>query len=258
MSYKLAFGLAAALCLAGTATPAQSVDTLAGKLANFPTRLFGKIQSQSSSLSEQINAQTQKYLSKMARREQQMRQKLAVVDSNAARLLFASSQQQYAALAAQVRGDTGQRTVRLRGQYVPFVDTMQGAMSFLQQYPQVLAKGTSIGGFVPAAAGVSAQVQAKLQGAASQFQALQARMQDADMVKTYVQSRQQSITRYIAQHTALAGVLGKALAGMRQEQYYYSERVQQYKAMLSDPGALAQQALAMLGKLPAFQRFMKN
>lgn len=275
MLYKPALCLAAAVCLAVVVTSAQSIDTLTGKLANFPTRLFGKIQSQSASLNQQISAQTQKYLTKMARRERQMQQKLECIDSNAAaHLLFANSQQQYAALAAQVRGDTSHRTVGLNGQYVPYVDTMQGAMSFLQQHPQVLAKGMSVvngsgltgpigtmsgpSSIGSAVTGVSAQVQAKLQAAASQFQALQAKMQDADMVKAYVQSRQQLISQYLAQHTALAGVLGKSLTGMQQEQYYYSQRVQQYKAMLSDPTALAQQALAMLSKLTAFQNFMTS
>jgi hypothetical protein len=97
-----------------------------------------------------------------------------------------------------------------------------------------------------------------LQAASTQFQALQAKMQDADIVKAYVQSRQQQISQYLAGHANVAGVLGKPLAGMRQEQVYYAQRVQQYKAMLSDPGALTQQALSMLGRLPAFQNFMKN
>jgi hypothetical protein len=263
MRYTPALCLAAALCLAVTTSRAQSAaqttDTLAGKLAGFPSRVFGKIQSQSASLNQQLSRQTQKYLTRMAQQEQQMQQKMAAVDPNGAKALFANSQQQYAALAAQVRGDTGNRKVNLSGQYVPYADTMQGAMTFLQQHPQLLAKGSGVatsGVATPTVEGVSPQVQAKLQGAAIQFQALQAKMQDADMVKAYVQARQQQISAYLTQHTAAAAVLGKSLAGMQQGQYYYFQRVQQFKAMASDPGALAQQALSMLGKLPAFQSFM--
>jgi hypothetical protein len=258
MLYKPAFCLAATLCLVVTVTHAQSTDTLSGKLANFPSRMFGKIQSQSSALNQQISSQTQKYLAQMARREQRMQRQLSAVDSNAAKALFSGSQQQYEALAAQVRGDTGNRKISLSGQYVPYADTLQGAMAFLQKYPQVLAKGTSvINSTSLTAPGISPQIQAKLQGAASQFQALQAKMQDADIVKAYVQSRQQQITQYLSQHTALAGVLGKQIAGMQQEQYYFSQRVQQYKAMFSNPDALAQQAFTLLSRLPAFQHFMQ-
>jgi hypothetical protein len=218
MLYKPALCLAAALCLAITITHAQSVDSLTGKLANFPTRLFGKIQSQSASLNQTISTQTQKLLARMARREQQMQQRLAAVDSKGAKSLFAGSQQQYAALAAQVRNDSGGRPVRLSGQYVPYADTLQGAMTFLQQHAQLLS-GSSV---------------SKMQGAASQFHALQAKMQDADIVKVYVQSRQQQVSQFLAQHSNLTGVLGKPLAGMQQEQYYFSQRVAQYKALFSD------------------------
>ena len=228
------------LCLAVTVSHAQSPDTLAGKLANFPSRVFGKIQSQSASLNQQLTSQTQRYLSRMARREQRMQQKLSAVDPAAAKSLFANSQQQYAALGAQIKTDTGNRQTTFSGQYHPYADTLQGAMAFLRQNPQMLAGGTTT----------------KLQAASTQFQALQAKMQDADIAKAYVQSRQQQISEYIAEHANMIGVLGKPLAGMQQEQVYYAQRVQQYKAMLSDPSALAQQALSMLGRLPAFQSYM--
>ena len=240
MSFLRGLYLSAGLCLAVTVSHAQSTDTLTGKLANFPSRLFGKIQSQSTSLNQQLTSQTQRYLTRMAQREQRMQQKLSSVDSNAAKSLFANSQQQYAALGAQIKADTGGRKATFSGQYHPYADTLQGAMAFLQQHQQALASGTA----------------AKLQGASAQFQALQAKMQDADIVKAYVQSRQQQISEYLAAHENMVGVLGKPLAGMQQEQVYYAQRVQQYKAMLSDPGALAQQALSMLGRLPAFQSFM--
>ena len=240
MSFLRGLYLTTGVCLAVTVSYAQSTDTLTGKLANFPSRVFGKIQSQSASLNQQLTSQTQRYLSRMARREQRMQQKLSAVDPAAAKSLFAHSQQQYAALGAQIKTDTGNRQTTFSGQYHPYADTLQGAMAFLRQNPQMLAGGTTT----------------KLQAASTQFQALQAKMQDADIAKAYVQSRQQQISEYIAAHANMIGVLGKPLAGMQEEQVYYTQRVQQYKAMLSDPSALAQQALSMLGRLPAFQSFM--
>jgi hypothetical protein len=247
MLRKLALCLTAALCLAVSASYAQS-DTLTGKLANFPTKLFKKIQSQSADLNQQVTKQTEKYLARMSRREQEIQQGLAATDSNAAKALFNNSQQQYAALSAQIKGDTAGRQVRLSGQYMPFADTLQGAMSFLRQNPQVLSSTPNL----------SPQLSAKLQAASSQFQTLQAKIQDADMVKAYVQSRQQQINQYIAQYNGLATKLKAPLAGMQQKEYYYAQRVAQYKAMLADPSALAQKALNMLGQFPAFQKFMQN
>src|SRR6202035_1741788 len=99
---------------------------------------------------------------------------------------FGASQQQYANLAARVRGDTTVRSVPLSGQYFPFADTLQGAMSFLKQNPQVLS----------ATGNLSPQLQSRLQGATSQFQLLQAKLQDAGAIKAFVQSRQDQINEY--------------------------------------------------------------
>ena len=140
MLMKLALGLAASLCLAATVTRAQTIDSTVGRVTNFPSKLFKKIKGQSASLNQQVTRQTEKYLSRMASREKELQRRITTVDSNAAKALFSNVQQQYSALAAQIRSDTAQRPVRLRGQYMPFADTLQGAMSFLCQHPQVLAR----------------------------------------------------------------------------------------------------------------------
>jgi len=248
MLMKPAFCLSALLCFAVTATHAQTVDTLTGKLANFPTKYFGKLETQSAGLNRDITSQSQQYLARMAQLEQQLQQKMRPIDSNAAKALFGASQGQYAALAARLRSDTAVRSVRLSGQYFPFADTLQGAMSFLKQNSQLLSK----------AGNLSPQLQSRLQAASSQFQLLQAKLQDADQIKAFVQSRQAQISQYIAQHANLLSTLGNPLGRMQQQEYYYSQRVAQYKAMLADPSALAQQAIGLLGRLPAFQSFMKT
>src|ERR1700744_5114121 len=254
MLYKPAFCLAALLCLALTASYGQSVDTLTGKLAKFPSRVFSRIGSQSASLNQQVTNQTQHYLSRMGRQEARMQKKLAAVDSNAAKTLFAGSQQQYAALAAQIKSASGNRKASINGQYQPNADTLQGAMTFLQQHPQLLAKPSSQ---TPSQlAQVSPEVLSRLQGATTQFQTLQDKLQDADAAKAFVQQRQQQIGDYISQHANLQNVLGKDYGAMGQSVYYYSQQVQQYKAMLDNPDLLAQKALAMLSQLPAFQSFM--
>jgi hypothetical protein len=248
MSFKLAMYLAVGLCLAGKVTHAQSADTLTGTLAHFPTKYFGELRSQSAGLNRDITNQSQQYLTRMARREQQLQQKLAAIDPGAATALFGSAQTQYAALASRLRGDTIVRRVPLSGQYFPFADTLQGAMSFLKQNPQVLSVTGNL----------SPQLQSRLQAASGQFQLLQAKLQDANAIKAFVQSRQEQINQYIAQHANLVAALGKPLAAMQQEEYYYSQRIAQYKALLSDPDALAQKAIGMLSQLPAFQNFMKT
>ncbi|HTR28907.1 MAG TPA: hypothetical protein VMH27_06540 [Puia sp.] len=246
MSHKLALCLTAVCFLGLMASRAQTVDSLTGKLANLPSKWLVKVSSKSAGVNSQLTRQSESYVVRMARREQQLQQKLVAIDPGAAKALFGASQQEYAYLAARLRGDSTVRRVPLSGQYIPLADTLQGAMSFLQQNPQLLS----------ATGNLSPKLQSRLQGAYSQFQLLQAKLQDANAVKAFVQSRRDQINQYITGHAGALAALGKPLAAMQKEEYYYSQRVAQYKAVLSDPDALAKNALGMLSQLPAFQNFM--
>jgi hypothetical protein len=216
------------------------------KVINFPSKLFGKIQGKTASLDQQLTNQTEKYLQKMARREARLKRKLYRIDSAAANNLFNSSTaKQYAALAQKIKTDSGSaRATGLSGEYLPYIDSLKGSLSFLQQNPQLL--------------NVSASANPAFQGSITELQQLQAKMQDADQVKAFIQQRKQQIGDYISQHANLQNLLGSQYQGINQDLYYYSQEVRQYKEMLNNPDQLEQKALSLLGQLPAFQAFMKN
>ena len=248
MRFQLALSLLVCLCLAETDSFSQSADTITGQINHFPDKFLQKVQTQSTDMNKDLTKKTEQYLSRMAGWESQLKTRLAATDPQGATSLFGGSQQQYAALAAGLRSDTAHRQVHLSGQYFPYADTLQGMMGFLKQYPQLLASK----------AGMSSEVESRLQAASAGFQDLQARLQDAEIVKAYIQSRQAQITTYLARYPNLSAILSKPLSRMQQEQYYYAQRLVQYKAMLSDPDALAKKALSMVTQLPAFQTFMKT
>jgi cell shape-determining protein MreC len=278
MVNKPAFCLAALLCLAATASFAQSGDSVVNKVTSFPMRLFGHIQSKTASLNQQLAQQTQKYLQKLQQQEQRLQKKLYGIDSNAAKKLFAGSGQQYATLLQKLQTDTGSSHQKVTGTYQPHMDSLQTALAFLQKNQSALNQPalspstlnqpatsvTSLTGGSAAAlttkvgANLSPEVQAKLQASISQLQALQAKMQDAAQIKGFMAQRQQQIGQYITQHASLQNVLGKPYAQMQQNMYYYSAQVRQYQAMANSPDQLEQKALAMLSRLPAFQGYMKT
>lgn len=221
----------------------QAVDSVTAKIANFPSKFFGRIQAKTADLDRQLTRQTEKYLERMARREARLKRKLWQVDSNAARNLFNSSAQKYSTLAQKIRTDTGSRSMSLSGEYQPYTDSLKSTLSFLQQYPQCLSGSNSA---------------AKLQSSIKQLQQLQGKMQDADQVKAFIRQRKEEIGQYLSRYTHLPGGLGKEYQGLTHDQYYYSQQVRQYKEMLNDPDKLEQKALSLLGQLPAFQQFVKN
>jgi len=211
---------------------AQDQPDKASGILNFPSRFFSRIQDKTASLDEQLTRQTEKYLQRMARREQRLYKKLYKVDSPAAKSMFAGSAEKYVALGQQLASDTGGTGLHLSGEYHAYTDSLQGMLKFLGN--------------------------GQAAGALTQLKNLQAKMQDADQIKEYIRQRKQQISQYIQQHANLSGLLGKDYQGLNQDVYYYSQQVRQYKETLNDPDKLEKQALAILGKLPVFQAFMKQ
>ena len=240
------------LCL-GSAR-AQTADSVAGKVLGFPGKLLARIQRKASGLNGQLTNVTESNLRQMQAREQKLQRKLMAIDPAGAQTLFAGSAQRYAALEQQIRQDTGSRKQALSGVYPAYLDSLQGSVKFLQQNPGVLGGLSSPAG----GAGLSPQVNAQLQGAGAQLQALQAKMGDADQVQAFLQQRKQLIGQYLVQHGLSTGPLSKIYGGMNQQVYYYSQQLRQYKEMWTNPDQMTQKALAVLNRLPAFQTFMKD
>jgi hypothetical protein len=245
MSFKLAIYLAAALCLAVAVAHAQSVDSLTGKIVNFPTRLFTKISGKTADLQQQLNRQTANYLRRMGRQEEKLKARLYKEDSARAAALYPQDpKQQYAALLQKFQQDSARVFTSMGPEYLPQVDSLQGALGFLTKNPGVV--------------GANPALQAKMQSALAQLQQLQARLQAADVIKQYIQSRKAQIQQYLSSYTHLPSGVSDAFQRYKQQAFYYSDQVRQYRAMLNDPDKMMQTALVLLNKLPAFSSFMQK
>lgn len=202
-------------------------------------RTLSSIGSRLQRLNVSITRNTTRYLKEMSNGEQALRNRIASTDSNAAVGLFAHASGTYQGLEQRIRTDTGGQA--FRGTYLPIMDTVRGALLFLQQHPEMTNASAT-------------RVQADL----VQLQTLQARVQDADLVKVFLRQRQMEIGSFLQQHPAFQGNLGSVYSGLNKRVYYYSQLVRQYKETLNDRAALEGKALAALQSLPVFQNFMKT
>ncbi len=226
-------------CFAQSQDQPSTVD----KAVNIPSSFFNKINSKMSGLDADLTRQTQKYLGKLAKREERLRRKIYRIDSTGAKSLFGQGASSYEALAQKMKMDTGNAGTGPSGEYLANVDSLKGTLSFLRQHPNLL--------------GASARSQ-QLQQACSQLRQLQARMQDADQVKAFIRDRKEQIRQYLARYAHLPPGLAGEFQGMQKEQYYYAEQVREYKEMLNQPDVLAQKALAVLNQLGGFRNFMRS
>ncbi|HEY4108235.1 hypothetical protein [Puia sp.] len=228
---------------------AQQVGSIADRPIALPTGWFRQMRSQLSGLNHQITRESNQNVQTMARYEARLQQKLSRLDPAAAETLFAGSTRKYAALCRQLAADTGRRGSSLGGTYLPYLDSLQGSLAFLQQNPQYLpTRGT----------GISSAAMSQLQNAGRQLQALQAKMQDADLIKAYMQQRQQQFARLLSQHTHWQQLLSKPYAGLNKQVYYYSQQLRAYKDIWSNPDPMIGKTLVLLSGVPEFSAFMKN
>lgn len=215
------------------------------KITHFPTQLFSKVSQQTASLQQQLTRQTTAYLLRMARQEEKLKTRLYKADSVKAAALYPDDpKQQYATLIQKFRQDSAKTFHSMGPEYLPNADSLHGALSFLNKNP----------GLVNA----SPALQAKMQSSLANLRQLQARLQYADVIKQFIQARQARLQQVISGFPHVPSGISHALAGYKQQAYYYSAQVRACREMLNDPGKMMQAALVLLNKVPAFTSFMKK
>lgn len=215
------------------------------RLTHLPGHFLSHLNSKTASLSKQLTSQAERYVKTMTDYENDLQKKMHGVDSNAAKTLFLSHpQQQYARYLGKLKTDSATSGHATRGQYLPYVDSMQATLSFLSKNPDLLESS-----------GIKA---ADVQHSLQNLKALQAKMQDAELIKQYIAERKELIKQYLSRMTHLPSGLTGVYHQYNKQLYYYTQQVQAYKEELNDPDKMMQTALALVEKLPAFTTFMQK
>lgn len=245
MSYFKAICFSAALCFAVKVSHAQFADSAGDKLTNFPMKLFGKVNRQATTFQNRLTRQTERYLNRMARKEEKLRAAMYRKDSAQAAALYPQDpKQQYAAMLQKFRQDSSKVATSMGPEYLGRLDSLQVTLAFLNKNPDLL--------------NASPGMQAKIQGTVVNLQQLQAKLQAADVVRQFVQARKTQIQQALSNDTHLPAGITNAVAGYKQQAYYYAEQVHAYRATLNDPGKTAEIAVSLASKVPAFRGFMNK
>jgi len=228
-------------CQDQTADGSANLD----KIANFPDKIFKKISGQTTAMQHRLERQTERYLTHMGRKEEKLREKLYRTDSAKAAALYPQDpRQQYAFLLQKFRQDSARISTSMGPEYLRYTDSTQGMLGFLNKNPNLI--------------NASPEVQAKMQAALANFQQLQARLQYADAIKQFTQSRKAQLQQAFSSYTHLPSGISNVLSGYKKQAYYYADQVRTYRAMLNDPGKMTQTALVLLNKVPAFSQYVKQ
>ncbi len=236
LTFLLLMLLAASCAMAQEPSP-DAVD----KPLAFPDKLITGLHKKTKTLNERLQQQTVRYLDRMRRREQKMRRQLMQVDSTAAKTLFDDAQDKYTALTDKATRLSDQDPGAIRGEYLPYLDSLKGTLRFLDKHPQLRAQGGK-----------------SLTEPLKEVHRLQNNLHQSKEVQAFLQERKEQIGATLKRYTQLPKGLTKGYGEINKQAYYYKAQVQEYKAMWKDPSKREQQALALLRKVPAFQSFMQK
>ena len=115
----------------------QGLDSIQA-IAQLPTRYLHKVNAKTDLLSRRMTRRSAKALRRLQHQEERMKARLMKIDSLAAHNLFTRSIDSLGHLRDMVRGKAA-RVTQLKdkipgGQYIPYLDTLQGSLRFLDRY----------------------------------------------------------------------------------------------------------------------------
>jgi hypothetical protein len=224
---KLPFTILLVVLLTPLLSRAQGDSVL-----NFPGKAISSIERKYCALDERMDNQLAKSLSRFAKQERKLQQKLAAKDSTTA-ALFTGTQQRYTQLQQQLKNPLKGKRV---ANYIPGLDSLQTASKFLEQSGLLTNNKLT-----------------EVKQLSGDLQKLEGKFQSAEQIEAFIQQRKQLLQTQLEKFA-----MTKELTQLKKEIYYYRQQIEEYKNLFHDQRKLEEKALATLRELPAFQSFMQK
>lgn len=222
------------LCALTYTSYAQQIDSAVNQIQHFPDNYYSKVDEKLNSINARLTKKSLKYLAKFQRHEKKLQQKLGNINTDVKKT-FENSTETY----TRFRQGITSKTTALTGErmaYNSYIDTLATSLSFLKKIgttPNATKSIESLNNF-------------------------QGKFQESEKITQFISERKQQIKELLSQYTKLPAGLSKEYAKLNKTAYYYSAQVKEYKDMLKDPSKVEQKAIALLTKLPEFQKFMQK
>ena len=221
------------VCIVGSR---RLVAQQANEQAGISNASLDVIEKKYKGLEASLQKQTEKLLQRMQRKEAKLHKAMSAKDSTA-NALFAGSAARYKALEAKLKSGESIKDKFPLKEYIPGLDSVHSATRFLEQAKDKLPAG---------------QLE-KVQALNDQLKSFESKLQQANDIKAFIKERQQQLKAEVEKLN-----LTKQFTSLNKEAYYYSQRLQEYKALINDRKKLEEKALATLRELPAFKNFLQK
>ncbi len=184
-----------------------------------------------------VEKQSQKMLVRMRSKEEKLKRRISRKDNAKAAALFNDTDDRYKQLQAKLSAPYDSTQSFPLSEYLPGVDSMQTALSFLKS----------------AGANLPADKLQEITKTGSELRGLQSRLQKANDIEAFVKQRERQLKEQLQ-----SSPFTRQLRSVNKEAFYYSQRVREYKEMLSNKEKTEQKLLGAVRESKAFQSFMKR
>jgi hypothetical protein len=180
-------------------------------------------------LQAKLERQSTKAVKRLQKQEARIKAKMARTDSLKAAEIFGHAEQSYEELQKRIANASGR-------QYIPSLDTLSVSLRFLEQ------NSSAING-----------ERDKIKQALAKVNGLEGQFQRAEEIKKFLKERRQ----YLKERLSQLG-FAKQLKRLNKQAYYYSEQLNEYKALLKDHKKAERKAVELLSKTKLFKDFFRK
>jgi len=224
---------------------ANSPDSTASKIISIPNQVFKKIDNRINNFDKLLTKRTDKALSKIIKREERLKKMMSKKDSLVTHNLFSRGIDSLKHFQQVITSKTQKLSnpSSLKGEYLPYLDTLKTSLSFLN-----FNKSLSFS---------SPNTPAQITDALVRVKEAEAKLQYSEKIKSYLQDRQLELKQQL-EHLAGYDKLKLEMGKISKEMYYYNQQLASYKEILSDPARVEAEAIKLLQKIPAFNKYMSE
>jgi hypothetical protein len=211
--------------LAGHSQDLPMLRSLKGK----EEKLFNSLNEKTEATSQRLDKANRKYISKLIKQEQKLKQRVVKVDSLLAKDLFSGVEEKYKAF-----NNFSGKANRITTHYSGHLDSLATTLDFLKQSKSTFSTD-------------------KINTSLGSYRLLQDKLNSAHQLKEFIAERKRLLQERL-QFLKMPG----ALKAYKKQAYYYSAQIKEYKKIFEEPSKWEGKLMELVLQQPSFQNFFQQ
>ena len=207
------------------------------QLQQLPNKYLATIENKVDKYSNRLNNKTEKTLEKLSRWENKIKSLLDKTSPETAQTLFAPGQTTFTIVLQKYKEGKSISEV-YKASYNQYRDQLTTQLKYLEEKK----------------ASLNARYIKPLAEGKKKIQELEENIENTEALQQFITERKKQLVQEALHHLGKSKYLQK----INKEAFYYTETLRNYKEIFNDSKKMEESALALLNKIPAFKKFMRE